>query len=200
MLAVSGLIQILPAGPEGTLREGGKEIVDMNGFESIFPFVFPFVFVGMWCFVLWVLSFMSGWSELAGRYHFPEKFHGEYYRSQSARLNQANYNRVLEMGVNETGLYLVPMWFFRLFHKPLLVPWGEIHAEPFKKYIFFKGYRLTFRSFPGITLEMQSRAFDKMIEYLKAKTGYQQAGTTPPGECVDKDCRSRTIDGIMKFE
>lgn len=145
----------------------------MNGFEEIFPFVFPFFFVGMWCFVLRLLSFMSGWTKLAGQFHFSDKFEGKYYRFQSGRMNQVNFSSSIEMGVNETGLYLVPMILFRLFHKPLLIPWGELQAEPFKRFLF-KGYRLTFRSFPGITLEVYRGTFDKMIEYLKAQTGFQQ--------------------------
>lgn len=145
----------------------------MNGFEKIFPFVFPFFFIGMWCAVLRILSIMSGWTQLAERFHHTEKFGGKYYRFQSARMKQVNFSSALEMGVNETGLYLVPMILFRLFHKPLLVPWGEIHAEPFKKFLF-NGYCLTFKSFPDITLEMYNRTFERMMEYLKGQTGFQQ--------------------------
>lgn len=73
----------------------------MNHFEKIFPFVFPFFFIGMWCTVLRMLSFMSGWTQLAERFHHPEKFEGKYYRFQSARMKQVNFSSALEMGVNQ---------------------------------------------------------------------------------------------------
>ncbi len=88
-------------------------------------------------------------------------------------MNQVNFGSCLDMGVNDAGLYLVPMIIFRLFHKPLLIPWREIQVEPFK-WFFSRGYRLTFRSVPGVSLEIHGATFDKMMEYLKAQTGFEQ--------------------------
>jgi hypothetical protein len=88
-------------------------------------------------------------------------------------MKEVNSSSALEMGVNETGLYLIPMILFRPIHKPFLIPWGEIHAEPFKRFLF-KGHRLTFKSFPDITLEMYNRTFEKIIEHLKGQTDFQQ--------------------------
>ena len=111
---------------------------------------------------------MSGWPQLAERFHHPEKFEGKYYRFQSARLKQVNFSSALETGVSHRGLYLTPMILFRLFHNPLLIPWGEIRADPFRGFLF-SGYRLSFQSFPDITLMMHSRTFEKISEYLKAQ-------------------------------
>lgn len=144
----------------------------MKDLEHVFPFVFPFFFVGMWCLTLRILSFMSGWTRLAGRFQSTETFRGQYYRFQSGRLNQVNFRSALEMGVNKRGLFLVPMILFRVFHKPLLIPWSDIKAEPFKRFMF-RGYRLTFRSFPGISLEVYARTFEKMVTYLKTEVGVQ---------------------------
>jgi hypothetical protein len=44
---------------------------------------------------------------------------------------EVNFSSSLEMGVTERGLFLVPMILFGLFHGPLLIPWGDIQAEPF---------------------------------------------------------------------
>lgn len=145
----------------------------MNNFEHIIPFAFPVFFIGMWCSISYFLANMGGWTKLAEKFHFTEKFKGKYYRFQSGQLNLVSYSNSLEMGVDERGLFLVPMILFRLYHKPLLIPWGEIHAEPFKRLLFFNGYRLTFRSVPGVSLELYGGTFEKMVDYLKAKTGFQ---------------------------
>jgi hypothetical protein len=141
----------------------------MDNFETILPFIFPFYFVGLWCFVLRILSLTSGWTKLAKQFHSPNKFEGEYYRFQSARMGLVSFNNALGIGVNEQGLYLAPMIIFRLFHRPLLIPWHEIHVESFKRF-FFKGYRLTFKSVPQVRLELYNRTIEKIIGFVKAKT------------------------------
>ena len=138
----------------------------MGSYLHIAFIVFPFFFVGMWFLVSKMLYGMSGWAELAERFHFPGPFVGTCYPFQSARLKKVNYNSCLTMGMNHSGLYLVPFILFRAFHKPLLIPWSEIAAEPFKKFLF-KGYRLTFGSFPDITLDVCETAFLRMRPYLE---------------------------------
>jgi hypothetical protein len=141
-------------------------------FKNLFPALFPFFFIGMWILVLKKLSSMSGWATLAEHFHFQEKFEGKYYRFQSARLKKVNYSSTLEIGMNEMGLYMVPIILFRLFHQPLFIPWVEIKAEPFKAFLF-KGYRLRFRSYPDITLEVSRKAFERMLEFHIALSDFQ---------------------------
>jgi len=138
----------------------------MNDFDTVFPFVAPFLFIGMWWFIMRILSYMSGWTQLAARFHHPEKFQGKCNYFQSAKMKAVNFSGILIIGTNNTGLYLKPMILFRLFHKPLLIPWKEIHASSFKKFMF-DGYCLTFKSCPGITLLVYDRTFEKIVEYLK---------------------------------
>jgi len=129
------------------------------------PYIFPFYFVALWVAVSYTLSKKSGWSRLTEKYQFSQKFEGQYFRFQSAKMNKINFNSALEIGVNDSGMYLVPMILLRLFHKPILIPWNEIQAEPLKRFLF-KGYRLTFRSFPSIKMEISDRTFDKIHKYL----------------------------------
>ena len=142
----------------------------MNGFEILLPIgiilVFPLFFVGLWCSVLRLLSWMSGWRRLAERFHHPKPFEGSYYRFQTAHMTGVRFGGVLEIGVGETGLYLVPMILFRLFHPPLLIPWSELRAASVKRFLF-EGHRLTFHSFPGIELDLHRRTFEKMARYLE---------------------------------
>lgn len=148
----------------------------MNAIGLAMLLGFPLYFFAVWFFVLKLLSVMSGWRRLAERYQTAEPFEGKFFRRQSGRLKQVKFNGAIDVGVNKTGLYLVPMVLFRPFHKPLLIPWGEIQVEPVKKFMF-QGQRLSFQSFPGITLELPNRTFDKMIGYLQAQTA-----AAPPAE------------------
>lgn len=139
-------------------------------FEPVFefflrPYIFPLYFLAIWIGVCYFLSKQSGWVRLSEKYHFPLLFEGKYYRFQSARLNKVNFANSLEIGVNHNGMYLIPMILFRLFHKPILIPWNEIQAEPFKRFLF-RGYRLTFQSFPNTKMEITDRTFDKIHGYL----------------------------------
>ena len=131
-----------------------------------FAVVFPFLFVGMWCLILRFLSSASGWSRLATRFHLQGSFDGKRHHFQSANMNGVNFKSALVIGARPNGLYLAPVMFFRLFHPPLVIPWSEIHAEPVKKW-WYTGYRLTFRSFPGIHLTLNDRTFDKIVAHLK---------------------------------
>ena len=146
----------------------------MKNIEQLLPFIFPFFFVGLWCIVLRVLSVTSGWTDLAEKFQSQELFRGEYHRFQSGKLNRVGFKGSLDIGVNECGLYLVPILTFRLFHKPLLIPWGEIEAEPFERFLY-KGYRLTFHSVPTVALEVSARRFEQMAEHVKPKISSQQS-------------------------
>jgi hypothetical protein len=156
----------------------------MNHFKELFPFLFPFFFVGMWCFVLRTLSYKSGWTKLADRFYFPGKFDGIYFRFRSGRMNDVAFSSALELGANEQGLYLIPMLLFRLFHKPILIPWSELEAEPFKRF-WFAGHRLSFKTFPEISLEIQGNAFEKLLKELKKKTGFQPTASANSASIVE---------------
>jgi hypothetical protein len=55
----------------------------------------------------------------------------------SAKINSANYNNSLILKYNEDGIYLKPIILFRLFHKPILIPWREIKEVRDKNILFF---------------------------------------------------------------
>ena len=144
----------------------------MSDYLDFFPFLFPVYFITLWCFVLWILSLTSGWGKLAGRFHHPQEFQGEFLRWQSARMNLVNFRSILNLGLNERGLYLVPMVLFRPFHKPLFIPWEDLVAQPFKRF-FYQGYRLQFRSAPGVRLDLYPSTFQRIVEYLHKYTGFR---------------------------
>jgi len=136
----------------------------MEQFKVIVPILLLLFFAGLWILISKIISVMSGWTKLAERYYSEQTFAGRYYRFQSAKLNKVYFRNSLEMGMNEMGLYLIPLIFFRLFHKPLFIPWAEIETETLKTY-WIKIYRLRFRSCPNITLDVYKKSFERMGEY-----------------------------------
>jgi len=144
----------------------------MNQMTEYLPYLFPVYFAALWFFILWILSLTSGWRRLASRYHHPQDFQGDFLRFQSARMNWVNFSSVLNLGLNERGLYLAPMALFRPFHKPLFIPWEEIIAQP-SKISLVQGYQLQFRSAPGVHLKLYQRTFQIILDYLRKYTGFR---------------------------
>jgi hypothetical protein len=142
----------------------------MNEIANYLSFLFPVYFVALWCFILWILS--SAWRRLATYYHHPQEFQGEILRFRSAIINFAKYNGILNLGMNRRGLYLVPMAIFRPFHKPILIPWEEIVAQPFKRFLYH-GYQLQCRSVPGVRIVLYPDTFQRIVDYLKRNTGFK---------------------------
>lgn len=139
----------------------------MDGMSIIiFVFLFPLLFAAIWALVFRINAALSGWTLLAEHFHHAEVFRGESRTFQSARLNGIRYKYVLEIGWAEGGLYLRPFGPFRVFHRPLLIPWAEIRAESVQR-AFFTGARLTFRSRPEVPLELEHRIFEELAGYLE---------------------------------
>jgi hypothetical protein len=144
----------------------------MTEIERYLPFLFPIFFIGLWCFILWIFSFVSGWRRLVKRFHYSSDFLGDFIRFQSARMNLVNFKNVLHLGLCRQGLYLKQMVLFQLFHKPILIPWEEIIAQPFQRALY-QGYQLQFRSVPGVRLELYRGTFLRILDYLERHTDFK---------------------------
>ena len=101
-----------------------------------FGYFFPVFFIGMWVLVIFVISRM-GWVNLVENYYYEAEFTGTRVGIISASVNNTNYKNSLVLKYNEQGIYLRPVWLFRLFHKPVLIPWKEIKEVRDRKILFF---------------------------------------------------------------
>ncbi len=129
------------------------------------PFLFPLFFVVLWGFVMLVLAKMGGWSKIAQLFAFSGSFAGDLYRFQSASFGFTNYGNCLNVGVNDIGLYMVPFFLFRSFHKPLFIPWNYICAEKRKVWLFER-VRLTVTEVPGVHIDISKGLFQKMERFV----------------------------------
>lgn len=137
-----------------------------SGFIALMAMAFVVFFVALWLFVMWLSSWASGWRRLAERFKTTFEFDGETVSYVSARIGWGNYSAALVVGANDQGLYLVPVWAFRPFHLPLLIPWTEIEAHVRTKSAYPR-VRLTFPSVPGKRIWLYGRAAKQCLPYLR---------------------------------
>jgi len=101
--------------------------------------LFPVFFVGLWCFICFILSRLGGWYALGRRFRSDRVPDGEALRWQSAQLGGfCNYNRCLNMVISKEGLHLRIWPAFRLGHPPLLIPWEEIQHHRMKRVLWIE--------------------------------------------------------------
>ncbi|MDP4623720.1 MAG: hypothetical protein NWT08_01145 [Akkermansiaceae bacterium] len=98
----------------------------------------PFLFVGVWCFVCWIISQVGGWAALAKKFPADGLPSGETLHGESLQLNGfCNYNSVMKMTLSEHGLHLAVMPIF-VGHKPVMIPWSEIHRAVPRNFLWIK--------------------------------------------------------------
>jgi hypothetical protein len=129
-------------------------------------------FVLLWSFILWLASWTSGWRQLAERFGATFEYGGEVVKFVSARFGLANYSGVLILGADDQGLYLVPIWIYRLFHQPILIPWTEIEAHVYEEAVLPR-VKLTFPSVPGKRILLYGRSAKECMPYLREHSGFE---------------------------
>lgn len=134
-------------------------------------------FIVFWCFVIWMISWMSGWQKLSRHFALkPSLLYGRkiHFFNTSGRFKQAGYNNVLKLAAIDRGLILKLNVLFRLGHNPLLIPWdaiSEISAVPLP--IQLPGwlklpvkldpglYEVKLAKFPDLRIRLHKKAFDE---------------------------------------
>jgi hypothetical protein len=94
-------------------------------FQEFWPVL---LFVGLWVFVLFVISHL-GWRSFALRYAAPTRPVAKAYNSPASNLNNnllASYRNVVRVVFTEAGIYFYVLFLFRAFHPPFLVPWESV--------------------------------------------------------------------------
>lgn len=116
--------------------------IDLGPAPSII--IFLIFFAAVWCVTALLTGKMSGWAILGRRFITTFPFPGQVWRWKSARMRWgANYNNSLTIGADPTGLYLSMLFFFRIGHPPLFVPWPEISFRSRRTILFFKFVELS---------------------------------------------------------
>ncbi|HET6841282.1 MAG TPA: hypothetical protein VFK06_06295 [Candidatus Angelobacter sp.] len=144
----------------------------------------PLLMLACWSqVVFWFIAWQGGWRLLARRFRTQRSFPTQKWRMQSAEMRfLANYNNCLTIGANAAGLYLAPMFLFRLWHPPLFIPWSEITFER-KQFLFFRS--VEFRL--GMAEKIRFKVSGRLGAKLEAAAGpnwptpyYQAPAAMPP--------------------
>lgn len=130
----------------------------------LLPFLlFPPAFIGMWCFVCWLLAQVGGWSRLAQVYPAQAPFTGRRWTTQFGRLGFTRYRGVLTVGANREGLFLDVMPLFRVGHSPLFIPWHDIATSEDTEWMMLSYVVFTFAQAPGVKLRLLHCLADEVV-------------------------------------
>jgi hypothetical protein len=115
------------------------------------------VMLGFWCLMLWTLSRISGWQQLASRYATHRLPAGRRFAWQSARLGWLGYNNCMSMHASVDGLFIQPWAVFRLAHPPLLIPWTELRNGRKRRSFGIDWMDFQLQNPPGFKLALPAR-------------------------------------------
>ncbi|MCB1051458.1 MAG: hypothetical protein KDC71_12745 [Acidobacteria bacterium] len=123
----------------------------------------PIFFVGLWLGIIYLLRWFSGWGRLAESYQHDEE-PSHIFRFESAYVGWVRFNGVLNLGITKSGLYLRPMFVFKLFHPGLLIPWQQLELDPRPRWFGMRRFRI--KSHPKITLDLYPRGFQRVVGHV----------------------------------
>jgi hypothetical protein len=141
--------------------------------SSLVWIIGPLWFVFGWLLVMFVLSYIGGWSTLAKRYRVRSEYAGPRWPRQSGKMRWgANYSGCLTLGASPEGLYLAMMWLFSFRHPPLLIPWQQIEVTR-EKVWWWEFVRFRLGREEGIPLRVRAKIGSNLMA---------EAGTNLPVE------------------
>jgi hypothetical protein len=132
------------------------------------PIFIPAFLVVIAVVLPYFISKLSGWDLLATRFRATQTFTGSRWGWQSARVRHGlGYNNCLTIGADHTGIYVSMVFFFRLQHPPLLVPWNEVYFQREFKLLFvrFVEFRL------GSTEQVPFAIRESLAKQLQSAAG-----------------------------
>lgn len=93
---------------------------------------FILLFIVAWLGACTLISLTGGWHRLSRKFRSASDIHGETFRFASMSLGTglfpARYRNVLFVTVGRSGMGLSVVFFFRLLHPPLIIPWSEVET------------------------------------------------------------------------
>jgi len=154
---------------------------EMQNISPILGLILFAVFFSVICFLI---SFLTGWHELAGEYPLSGAFNGQRWRFRSANMRWGtHYGNCLTFGADQAGLFVSVVFPFRCGHPPLSIPWSEISVRQTRYFFNSERAEFRFRRAPSIPLYVSPA----LAEDLRAAAGsaWPQGGQDPSAAIQD---------------
>ncbi|SKB67819.1 hypothetical protein [Sphingopyxis flava] len=116
----------------------------------IFAVGFPLFFAAMWLIVTRILSLL-GWSKYLPAFAWDRSIPADARRFSWATMvigrfpGGVSYKNVMNVWLDQHGIYLRPPVLFRLFHPPLHIGWEQIGSIEPRKTLWIKAWSLALR-------------------------------------------------------
>ena len=134
------------------------------------------VCVAGWGGFSYLISFMSGWRNLAQVYRANQPLLGGRWRPWAASMRWGvNYNGLLAVGADSQGMHVSVFFLFRIGHPPLFIPWTDVSATP-GRIRWFKMVRLQFEKYPSTYLLIPLKMAEKLSQAGGLQLQVEQAG------------------------
>ncbi len=131
------------------------------------PYAIAIFVAILWCATCYFISLIAGWYSLSKRFRaqtepFGEmKTAGPFFYTVYVRF-WGHYSSIIRMTAAADALYLSVLFFFRIGHPPLRIPWNEIQ---FGRTTYF------FRPYVVLTLGEQERIPMRISQRMASNLG-----------------------------
>jgi len=131
--------------------------------NQINPVVIVIVFSLYWCFICWLLSLISGWQRLYKTHPANVSPNGKKI-TVSGNVGLVSYSKCLFVHVVPEGIFLSVLFLFAVGHRPLFIPWTEIHNLKKKSFLWTKTAKFEVGATRIATMRLPMKVFDQAIE------------------------------------
>jgi hypothetical protein len=128
------------------------------------PLIFLPFFALMWFGIQCVLSYMSGWKQLAYYYPYNNQMIDKKKDFQWANVGGISYKGCMTIGGNNQGLYLSILPLFSFCSAKLFIPWNDIKTAK-KKYWWFPVLELSINQTPTVKI-MFLQSMEKFLQEI----------------------------------
>lgn len=139
---------------------------DPNPLPPYFALIVPTVVIGIFCSVSYLSSLLTGWHKLAEGFRAPAepygvtKSAGPLFYTVYMRY-WAHYSSCIRMTAAGDGLYLSILFFLRIGHPTLCIPWNEVQIRR-TKYFWMPYVLLTLGHQEQIPMRISLRMAEKL--------------------------------------
>jgi len=92
-----------------------------------------------WVLLCFVIGRLGGWAGAARAFAARRRPEGTHFTGLSLQIPPAtSYGGCVSATFSRDGLWLAPIWLFRIGHRPLLIPWDRIGPPTEQRILWFR--------------------------------------------------------------